>query len=178
MKDWNVLITTQPRRECEVLSALNRLGVFTRPEFKGVLIGRVVEVGRFLEEIHRAREEHAVWRQYLLRVLPVEQTFLFTLQTFEERLKEAVTPFIQRMVDGTFYVRLERRGYKGQIISPDVERRLGDYVRRVATQQGKTLRVSFPDSDYVVMAETVGSMCGVALLTRELRARYPFVKIR
>jgi tRNA(Ser,Leu) C12 N-acetylase TAN1 len=178
MKDWNVIITTQPRREREVLSALNRLGTFTRPEFKGILIGRVAEVGRFLEEIRRASEEHAAWRLYLLRVLPVEQTFSFTPQTFEERLKEAVAPFIQRMVGGTFHVRLERRGYKGQIISPDVEGRLGEYVMHVATQQGKIMCVSFHDSDYVVVAETVGNLCGVALITRELRARYPFVKIR
>jgi hypothetical protein len=40
------------------------------------------------------------------------------------------------------------------------------------------LQVSFEDADYVVVAETVSDRCGVALLTRERWARYPFVKIR
>jgi tRNA(Ser,Leu) C12 N-acetylase TAN1 len=59
-----------------------------------------------------------------------------------------------------------------------VERRLGEYVLELATQQGKALRVSFQDSDYIVTVETVGNRCGIALITRELRTRYPFVKIR
>ncbi len=75
-------------------------------------------------------------------------------------------------------MRLERRGHKGTILSPEVERSLGDYVMDLATQQGKRLHVSFQDSDYIVVAETVGNRCGVALVTRELHTRYPFVKVR
>jgi tRNA(Ser,Leu) C12 N-acetylase TAN1 len=178
MKDWNLIVTTPPGQERDLLPALNRLGEFARSEFKGILTGRVEGVGRFLEEIHRADEEHGGWRQHLLRVLPVERTFSFTPQSFEEQLREAVTPFVQRMSNGTFHVRLERRGHKGKIVSPEVEQRLGDYVMNLARQQGKTLHVSFQNSDYVVVAETVGNRCSVALVTRELRTRYPFVKIR
>jgi len=178
MKDWNILVTTLPGQERKLLPALNRLGEFARSEFKGILIGRVGEVTRFLEALRHAGEEPVEWRQHLLRALPMERTFAFTPPTFEERVREAVAPFVQRMASGTFHVRLERRGHKGKILSPEVEQRVGDYVIGLATQQGKTLRVSFQDSDYVVVAETVGNMCGVALVTRELRRRYPFVKIR
>jgi hypothetical protein len=59
-----------------------------------------------------------------------------------------------------------------------VEQHLGDYVTELAKQQGKTLQVSFHDVDYVIAVETVGNLCGVVLVTRELRARYPVVKIR
>jgi len=121
MKDWNILVTTPPEQERELLPALNRLGQFMRSDFHGLLVGRVAEVARFLEDIRLAGEEHAEWRQYLLRVLPVESTFSFTPQTFEERLREAVTPLVQRMTGGTFHVRLERRGHKGTILSPAVE---------------------------------------------------------
>jgi tRNA(Ser,Leu) C12 N-acetylase TAN1 len=178
MKDWNIIVTTPPGQERELLPALNRLGEFTRSDFKGILIGRVEDVTRFLEDILHAGEEHVEWRPHLLRVLPVERTFSFTPQTFEERLREAVVPFVQRMVSGTFHVRLERRGHKGKILSPEVERRLGDDVMDLAMQQGKTLHVSFQDADYIIVAETVSNLCGVALVTRELRTRYPFVKIR
>ena len=60
-------------------------------------------------------------------------------------------------------MRLERRGHKGMILSPAVEQRLGAYVLELGTQQGRALRVSFQDSDYIVMVETVGNWCGVAL---------------
>ena len=178
MKDWNIIVTTPPGQERELLSALKQLGNFTRSDFYGLLVGRVEEVPRFLEDIRQAGDEQAEWRQYLLRVLPVERTFSFTSQTFEERVREAVTPLVQRMMGGTFHVRLERRGHKGMILSPAVEQRLGAYVLELATQQGKALRVSFQDSDYIVMVETVGNRCGVALIIRELRTRYPFVKVR
>jgi tRNA(Ser,Leu) C12 N-acetylase TAN1 len=178
MKDWNILVTIPPGQARELLPVLNRLGEFARSEFKGILTGRVEDVERFLEEVRRASEEHAEWIPFLLRVLPLERTFLFTPQTFEAQLQEAVTPFVRRMSDGTFHVRLERRGHKGKIVSPEVERRLGEYMMNVATQQGKKLHVSFQDSNYVVAAETVGNRCGVTLVTRERRARYPFVKIR
>jgi len=178
MKDWNILVTTPPGQEHELLPVLNRLGHFTRSDFHGLLVGRVEEVPRFLEGIRLAGDEQAEWRHNLLRVLPVERTFPFTPQTFEERVREAVTPLVQRMTGGTFHVRLERRGHKGTILSPAVERSLGEYVLELATQQGKALRVSFQDSDYIVTVETVGNRCGVVLITRELRTRYPFVKIR
>lgn len=178
MKRWNVLVTTAPGEERELLPALNRLGTFARSEFKGILTGEVENVDQFLEAVQRASEEHAPWKPHLLRVLPVERTFPFTPQTFEQQLREAVMPFLQRMASGTFYVRLERRGYKGKINSPEVERQLGAAVVEGAQQQGKTLHVSFHDTDYVIVAETVGDQCGVALITKELRARYPFVKIR
>jgi tRNA(Ser,Leu) C12 N-acetylase TAN1 len=178
MKDWNILVTTPPGEERDLLPALCRLGLFIRSEFKGVLLGRVEDTNQFLQTVQVAGEAGATWRPHLLRALPVEQTFSFTPQTFEERLREAVTPFVQRMLSGTFHVRLERRGYKGKIVSPEVERRLSEYVLEVAKQQGKTLPVSFHESEYIIAAETVGNQCGVALITRDLRERYPFVKIR
>ncbi len=178
MKDWNIIVTTPPGQERELLPALNHLGKFTRSDFHGLLVGRVADVTRFLEDIRHAGEEHAEWRQHLLRVLPVERTFSFTPQNFAERVREAVAPFVQRMAGGTFHVRLERRGHKGTILSPAVEQRVGEYVMDLATRQGKTLHVSFQDSDYIVVVETVGNRCGVTLVTRELHTRYPFVKIR
>jgi tRNA(Ser,Leu) C12 N-acetylase TAN1 len=178
MKDWNILVTTSSGEERDLLPALRRLGEFTRSEFKGILIGRVEDTSQFLQAVQLAGEAGAAWRRHLLRVLPVERMFSFTPQTLEEQLREAVIPFVQRMMSGTFHVRLERRGYKGKIVSPEVEQRLGDYVMEVAKQQNKILSVSFHDSDYVIAVETVGNQCGVTLITRRLQEQYPFVKIR
>ena len=154
------------------------VGEFRRPGFRGVLVGRVADVHRFLEALRRAGEQRMKWVDYLARALPVEQLFHCTLETFVEQLKEAVAPFVERMASGTFYARLERRGFKGRIISPEVERALDTYLINLAAGQGKTLQVSFENPDDVIVAETVSNTCGVALLTRELRTRYPFMKIR
>ncbi|MDZ7386171.1 MAG: hypothetical protein ONB07_08630 [candidate division KSB1 bacterium] len=51
MKDWNIIVTTSPGQERELLSALHRWGEFTRSAFKGILVGRVGEVTQFLEDI-------------------------------------------------------------------------------------------------------------------------------
>jgi hypothetical protein len=40
------------------------------------------------------------------------------------------------------------------------------------------MRTAFDHPDFIVAAETVGHDCGVALLPRDLRTRYPFVGTR
>ena len=79
------------------------------------------------------------------------------------------------MHDGAFYVRLERRGLLGQVMSQEVEREVGEHLRILAQQAGKRLQVSFTDANYIVQAETVGSVCGIALLEQSYGQRYPFV---
>jgi hypothetical protein len=71
------------------------------------------------------------------RALHVEQLFHFTPEVFEKQLKEAVVPLVEHMAGDTFYARLERRGYKGRIVSPVVERALDTDLLSVAAQQGK-----------------------------------------
>lgn len=180
MKNWNIIVTAAPGpgREHHLLRELSRLGEFHPTEFKDVCIGRVEDIGRFLEAIRLAASEGAEWVRDLGRAIPVGQTFHFTPETLAGQLKEAAAPLLQSMGDGTFYVRLERRGLIGQVMSPEVEREVADYLLTLAENQGKRLRVSFEDADYVVAAETLGNECGVALLGRELRQRYPFVQTR
>ncbi|MEW5944339.1 MAG: THUMP domain-containing protein [Pseudomonadota bacterium] len=180
MKSWNMIVTAAPGpgREYHLLRELNRLGEFHPTEFKDVCIGRVENTDRFLEAVRLAAAEGADWVRDLARAIPVEQTFHFTPETLAAQLKEAVAPLCQRMGDGAFYVRLERRGLVGQVASPEVEREVADHLFSLAENQGKRLRVSFEDADYVVAAETLGNECGVALLGRELRERYPFVQTR
>jgi tRNA(Ser,Leu) C12 N-acetylase TAN1 len=154
------------------------MGQFHMTEFKDVCTGYVEDVTNFLEAIRQAEAESEPWTKDLGRVIPVEQTFFFTPETLVEQLKEAVTPYVSRISGGTFHVRLERRGLIGQVISPEVEHSVADHLFALAEKEGRQLMTSFQNADYIVAAETVGHECGVALLTRELRQRYPFVKTR
>ncbi len=180
MKNWNVLVTAQPGwgRELHLLRALNLLGEFHPTQFKDVCTGRVEDVTRFLDALLRAREANERWTRDLARVIPVERTFRFAPEDLATQLKQAVAPFAQRMAGGSFHVRLERRGLIGQVTSPEVEREVADHLFALLEDRGKDLHASFREPDYIVAAETLDDECGVALLTREVMERYPFVQAR
>ncbi len=176
--DWNVLVTVQPGPHArrELLGALTRFGRFRATPFRGVCVGRVDDVDAFLSALSEAHAAGAPWTQRLGRVIPAENVFLFTPETLVERLREAVAPMVARMSGGSLCVRIERRGLDDALNTQDVERAVGDYVHALAAAQGKPLRTDFEDPDDVVVAETLGNECGVALLPRALRARCPFVR--
>jgi hypothetical protein len=67
---------------------------------------------------------------------------------------------------------------EGKVDTPRIEREVADRVFARAEELGKQLSVSFGDPDYIIAAETLGNECGVALLDRALRHRFPFVKTR
>ena len=177
VRNWNVIITVAqgPGRESRLLRQLHCLGYFERTEFKNVCLGQVEDVAQFLETLRVGRENGEPWLADLGRAIPVEQTFSFTPETLTEQLKQGTVPFVPRMTEGTFHVRLERRGLLGQVMSQEVERQVGEHLQALAEVAGKRLRVSFVNADYVVAAETVGTQCGIALLDRAFRERYPFV---
>ncbi|HLB16517.1 MAG TPA: THUMP domain-containing protein [Burkholderiales bacterium] len=178
--DWNVIVTvkTGPGQERDLLGALARFGRFRPTPFRGVCMGRVDDVEAFLAAILKAREAGKPWAERVARVIPVERVFLFAPETLTDQLRQAVAPFVARMSDGSFCVRLERRGLAGRLPSAEIERAVGEHVHELAAGQSKRMTTEFGDPDFVIAAETLGEECGVALLPRALRERYPFVQVR
>lgn len=178
---WNVIVTVLPGpgHESALLARLREFGEFHHTQFKDVCLGKVADIGRLLEALRHSREAGEAWLNSMARVIPVELTFRFTPETLAEQFARAAAAFADRIRDGSsFYVRLERRGFIGKIDTPLVEQEVADHLFALARGQAKNLRVTFEDPDIIVAAETVGEECGVALLTRELRQRYPFVQTR
>ncbi|MFN3566141.1 MAG: THUMP domain-containing protein [Burkholderiaceae bacterium] len=175
-----MIVTVQPgpgfRRE--LLGALARFGRFRATPFRDVCVGRVDDRTAFLDALRDARAAGAPWTQRVGRVIPADAVFWFTPQTFTDRLKETVTPLAERIGSGSFCVRIERRGFAGEVKTQDIERAIGEHVHALAAAQGKTLRTQFDDPDFVIAVETLGNECGVALLPRALREAYPFVRAR
>jgi tRNA(Ser,Leu) C12 N-acetylase TAN1 len=178
--DWNAIVTVKagPGYQRELLGALAGLGRFRPTAFHGVCTGHVDDVAAFLEAIRAARETGKPWADRLARVVPVERVFGFTPETLGDQLREAVAPFVARMSGGSFCVRLERRGLAGRVPSAEIERAAGEHVHELAAAQGKPLKTELADPDFVIAAETLGAVCGIALLPRALRERYPFVQLR
>ncbi|TAK42044.1 MAG: hypothetical protein EPO27_17860 [Betaproteobacteria bacterium] len=179
MGDWNVLVTFAPgarnrRRLCDALEPRCR---FRATPYRGVLIGRIDDAPAFLEGLRTARERHEPWAELVARAIPLEQTFDFSPETLAAQLQEAVTRFADALC-GSFHVRLERRGLAGRVATRAIERAVADHLYTLAAQRGVALRTDFADPDYLVAAETVGNACGVALIRRETRLRYPFVAPR
>ena len=177
---WNVIVTTLPGRPrfLAALKGLRRLGEFRATSFRDVCLGHVEDGGLFLEALLAARAGAETWALAVARAIPVEQTFAFTPETLAAQLKVVLAPLAVRMGAASFHLRLERRGLADLLPSGRIEREVADHLYSVAEARGVALHTSFDDPDYVLAAETVGAECGVALLSRAMRERYPFVAAR
>lgn len=178
--DWNVVVTVKPGpgHERDLLGALAQFGRFRSTAFRDVCVGRVEESTAFLEALGEARAVGKRWAERIARVIPAERILPFAPETLADQLKEAIVPLVERMTDGSFCVRLERRGLAGRVPSADIERAVAEHVYTLAAARNMRLRTDLTDPDFIIAAETLGNECGIALLPRALRERYPFVQIR
>ncbi|HXV20040.1 MAG TPA: THUMP domain-containing protein [Desulfuromonadales bacterium] len=179
MRAFNVVVTQASNgRFRHLLQELSPHGEFRRTEFLGVIIGRVEDPRIFLESIREKRQKQWIAFQDLGRVVPLERVFVFHLEEFSVKAKAALLPYVEFLEGKRFYVRLERRGLKGQIVSPEVERELDAFIEQTLAAAGrKPAQVDFEHPDAVVVVETIGDRCGVGLLTREMMDRYDFVRV-
>ncbi|HUW36891.1 MAG TPA: THUMP domain-containing protein [Rhodocyclaceae bacterium] len=177
MRPWNVVVTVHPGglQVSALIGELRQRGDFRGTSFRDVLVGHVGDISALLDSLAAAQAVGAPWVGDLGRVIPVERVFDFTPGNLAQLWIEALPGFLDRMRDGSFYVRLERRGLIGQIHTVAVERVVADRLLDLAEVRGLRLRVSFADPDYILLAETFNAECGLALIARETRQRYPFV---
>jgi tRNA(Ser,Leu) C12 N-acetylase TAN1 len=175
--EWNVLVTAREGGARTVRSELGRLAALRRTRFRNVAIGRVEDFEAFAAAVDVARGQKPFLDQALGRVLPIERTFDVDAPTLAATLADAARPFLDRLRGRSFHVRVERRGHKGVIDSSVVEHALAERLCAQLEARGETPVVAFDDPDVVVAVELVGDVGGVALVTRELRARYPFAHV-
>jgi tRNA(Ser,Leu) C12 N-acetylase TAN1 len=178
MADWNVLATSLEGRRDALLLSLRKLGRFRPGGYRNVVIGLVEDRDEFLVRVREALAAEGLLPTALAKVVPIETTALIDADTAVTTLAAAAEPFLDRLAGGSFFVRLERRGLKGRLHSPTVEREVGDHVWRALAARGHTPRVDFADPDAVLVIETIGDRAGLAVITRALRREYPFVNIR
>jgi tRNA(Ser,Leu) C12 N-acetylase TAN1 len=177
LENWNVLATAKDMEQRRLAGLLQRFGKFRRTRFLGVLVGRVKEPEAFFEELRRREEEEPGFLDPLSKLVPIDRTFGFTVETFAERLKEAVLPYAELIGNGSFYLRVERRGHAGEIHSQHVEQELDGTLRERLVARGQTPSVDFNDPDVILVAETLDDECGVGAIPRSMRTRFPFVRV-
>jgi tRNA(Ser,Leu) C12 N-acetylase TAN1 len=111
-------------------------------------------------------------------VVPVAARTAIEPDTAADTLAAAAEPLLDRLAGGSFFVRLERRGLKGRLHTPTVERALGERVWRALEARGAVPRIDFADPDAVLLVETLGDQAGIAVIDRALRRAHPFVRVR
>ncbi len=183
--DWNVLVTLRTREKhslrrhetSAMARHLKRLGDFQWTKFLGVLVGRVEDHDAFFTQLMLWEQDQPGVLEPLARVVPIEHTFEFTVETFSLQLKEVVLQYVASIDSGSFYVRLERRGHKGEIHSPQVEQDMDHLLLQACEAKGWKPVITFEDPDIIIVVETLENICGVGTITRALRSHYPFIRV-
>jgi len=175
--DWNVLATALEGRRDALLIALRRLGRFRPGGYRNVVVGLVEDPEVFLRSVRQALASDPLLPTALARVVPIEQVVRIEASSAVDTLAAAATSLVARLAGGSFFVRLERRGLKGKLHSPTVERELGDRIWRALEAGGNVPRVDFRDPDAVLVVETLGDQAGLGVISRRLGQEYPFVRI-
>lgn len=177
---WNILLTLQPAPGAlhELLDALHKFGEFRMTPFHYVCTGWVKDTTTFLDALLEAQQAGRHWTRHIARVVPLARTFDFAPDALEGKLEAAMDAIAAEIEGGTCHVRVERRGLPGEVDTAELERTLAEHLFSAVEARGKSLRTSFTDPDYIVAVETLDTDCGVALVTRDMRRRYPFVRVR
>jgi tRNA(Ser,Leu) C12 N-acetylase TAN1 len=178
MKDWNVVVTSHMNQERQLARELAGLGEFQASGFREVLIGKVPELPSFLETLGRLWEEKPFFPHLLSTVVPVRLTFPFTLENLLDRLKEEVLILAPEIGDKAFYVRMKRRGHKGELSSLEVEQALDQFLKEELAARGYKAHVDFSQPEVIVVVETIHNRSGLGLVTRQMKERYPFIKVK
>jgi tRNA(Ser,Leu) C12 N-acetylase TAN1 len=143
------------------------------------MVGKVEKVEAFLETLESIRREHPGRLRHLSQIVPIEKTFRFALSDFRERLKEAIASYAEQLENNCrFYVRVKRRGHKGEFSSLEIEKEMSAFILDALEKAGKKAQVTFEDPDKVIIVETIGNRAGVGLITREMRERYLFIRVK
>lgn len=108
--DWNVIATASAHEHRNLGRMLKRFGDFRWTPYLGVLVGRVEDHQALFEQLRRWEEDEPGFLAPLARIIPIDRTFDFTVESLLPRLREEVLPYAERINSWSFYVRLERRG--------------------------------------------------------------------
>jgi tRNA(Ser,Leu) C12 N-acetylase TAN1 len=171
-KEWNVLVISHEHEERRLLKALKGLGEFEFTGFRSLLVGKV-DPRAFLEKIQLMSIAS------LSRVVPIEENFNARPDNLLQILKERVKEYAKRIEPGeSFCLRFERRGFKGEISSQEIEREVGEYMYGLLEREGKNPRVDLEDPDKLVVVQSIGDSFGMGLIDRETMERYPFIRVK
>lgn len=178
MKDWNVVLTSQMGQERRLLQEMADYGEFHHSGFRAVIIGKVPDITEFLETLKRTWETQPFLPEILSSAVPAQVVFPFSLENLMDRLKQEALAFLPEIDEKPFYVRVKRRGHKGEISSQEVEQALDPFLLDQLAAQDRQGRIDFDQPELILFVELLHNQCGLSLITRDMKERYPFIKVK
>ncbi|HXW68155.1 MAG TPA: THUMP domain-containing protein [Dissulfurispiraceae bacterium] len=178
MEQWNILATAQRRQERFLLHRLNKFGDFRHSGCRDVILGNVADVLVFLDALESIRQVNSRKLRSLGQIVPIEKNFHFDVTNFREKAKEAVSPYTDQLENSKFFVRVVRRGHKGEISGMEMEKELDSFILESLERKGKHATVNIEEFEKMIVVETVENLVGIGLITREMKDKYPFIKIK
>jgi len=178
MEKWNILATAQRRQERYLLHILNKYGEFMGSGYRDVIIGQVADVAIFLDALDSIQRQAPGKLRSLGQIVPVENNFQFDIANFRDKVKEAVAPFIDQLENSKFFVRVVRRGHKGEISGMDTEKDLDGFILKSLEERGKLAIVNIEEFEKMIIVETIENRAGVGLITKKMEETYPFIKVK
>ncbi len=177
MHDWNVVISVREHGYTQARQLLQRFGAVRHTDYYNVLVMKVDDIHRLLENLQRRVAEDPAILTAVARVMPAVHCFDFqSHDDFEAKAREAALAWVPDLAHKSFHVRLHRRGLKDQLPKPDEERFLNHALLEALERAGTPGRITFEDPDAILAVETIGQRAGVALWTRDDLQRYPFLR--
>lgn len=178
MRQWNAVVTVHDGGFTEGLKVLNQYGEVAKSDFFNVLLLRAVDPFQVLTDLHGELHNNPALSRAISRFMPLERLFTFqSPEEFEERCRENVLPFVPRLANARFHVRMHRRGFKGKLSSMDEERFLDEFILHHLGRAGTPGTIAFDDADAVIALETVGTQGGLSLWTREQLVQFPLLHL-
>ncbi len=157
---------------------MRRFGEFRSSGYRDVVVGYVTDVHGFLETMENIRRENPEKLRSLGQIVPVEKNFQFEVSDFMDRAKEAVSPYVNQLENSRFFVRVVRRGHKGEISSLEAEKELDAFILKSLGRDEKQATVCIEEFEKMIVVQTVGNLAGVGLITRDMKEEYPLIKIK
>jgi tRNA(Ser,Leu) C12 N-acetylase TAN1 len=178
MRDWNVVISAREDGYTRARQLLRRFGPVSRTEYYNLLVMRVDDTHRLLEDLRTRLADDPTIVAAVARVAPAARCFDFrSHDDFEALAREAALAWVPDLALKSFHVRLHRRGLKEQLPRPEEERFLDRALLEALERGGTPGRITFENPDAILAVETVGHRAGLALWTREDLQRYPFLRL-
>ncbi len=168
-----VLLTSRPYWENELVDEMKGLGEFRPTEFRGVFRGQVED---FMDFIERAEREPLL---SLSRIIPIDEWFKFSADSaFEEFCRAALT-LLDRIDKGdNFGVKVERRGLEKELSSQELAQEVGAFVYNELTERdGAEPTVDLEDPDKLIIFETLRRRGGVGIISKEMRDKCEYLMV-
>jgi tRNA(Ser,Leu) C12 N-acetylase TAN1 len=135
-------------------------------------------VHNFLDGLRISISENPGILNFLARVMPVQETFVFrTPEEFESKAREMALLWVRQLAGKGFHVRMHRRGYKGRLSSVDEERFLDGVLLEALEKESTPGHITFDNPNAVLVVETIGQRAGMSLWNQEEMEQYPFLHI-